>query len=219
MTNQLKTVKMMECRRCGYKNILPEAPFCPRCGLPLGRHAISGSPAQPTPSRPHRMGDGVRPTLTGILITNTDALARKYGCEPARVTQLLTGFIEGTVEWGMEWHLLDVAEQPGAGGKAEPMTWRRCNDLVTQVVEADRLPVGPDLHLFIIGGDDVIPVPRVDNPYEHATGEIATDMPYCFPGNYIPDFVDGKIAGLQAGEARNNVARLPLEDGKLDTRT
>lgn len=42
----------MECPRCGYKNILPSATFCPKCGQPLGQGASQMKGAQPMPSRP-----------------------------------------------------------------------------------------------------------------------------------------------------------------------
>lgn len=74
------------------------------------------------------------------------------------------------------------------------------------------------MHLFIIGGDDVVVIPKVDDPYEHGSGSIPTDTPYCFEGNFIPAFIQGSISDLQIADARNNVARLPLEDGKMETK-
>lgn len=42
----------MECPRCGYKNILPSATFCPKCGQPLTQPTTNAKAVQPMPSRP-----------------------------------------------------------------------------------------------------------------------------------------------------------------------
>lgn len=156
-------------------------------------------------------------TKYGIILTNTDILARKYGCEQAHVMQILSSFVEQAAEQDMEWHLVDMAQLLGRGVEADTADWTEYSNAVSEQIQIDGLPTGSDLHLFIIGGDDVIPVPRVKDPWEHGEGEIPTDMPYCFEGNFIPAFIEGTIADLQAADARNNVARLPLEDGRLDT--
>ena len=145
-------------------------------------------------------------TKYGIILTNTDILARKYGCEQAHVMQILSSFVEQAAEQDMEWHLVDMAQLLGSGVEADTADWTEYSNAVSEQIQIDGLPTGSDLHLLIIGGDDVIPVPRVKDPWEHGEGEIPTDMPYCFEGNFIPAFIEGTIADLQAADARNNVA-------------
>lgn len=156
-------------------------------------------------------------TKYGIILTNTDILAHKYGCEQEHVASILNTFILDARQQDMAWHLLDMMEVLGRDTEADEMDWADYSNQIDERIALDELPTGPDLHLFIIGGDDVIPVPRVKDPWEYGEGEIPTDMPYCFEGNFIPAFIEGTLADLQAADARNNVARLPLEDGKLDT--
>ena len=49
---------------------------------------------------------------------------------------------------------------------------------------------------------------RRANPYRYLL---------CFEGTYIVDLLDSRDSDFTVGCARNNVARLPLEDGQLDT--
>ena len=67
----------------------------------------------------------------------------------------------------------------------------------------------PKLSLFIVGGDDVIPMPRIANPINEEE-LLQSDMLYCFK--------DEDLTNLDAGEAICNVGRLPLESGSLPSK-
>ena len=70
------------------------------------------------------------------------------------------------------------------------------------------LAPSPKLCLFIIGGDDVIPMPRIPNPLGFDE-PLHSDFLYCFKDNDL-QIVDAKAAQCNTG-------RLPLEDGILKT--
>ena len=125
-------------------------------------------------------------------------------------------FIQNTYDQQMYWTFLDIA-QYGMDSANEPPSWIECNEAVSRCIAENKLTAGADLHLFIIGGDDVIPIPRVEDPWQYGSERIPTDTCYAFEGTYIVDLLDNRDSDFTVGCARNNVARLPLEDGKLST--
>ncbi len=152
----------------------------------------------------------------GIILTNANALARKYGCSTQDVYDVFNDFIQNAYDQQMYWTFLDIA-QYGMDSANEPPSWIECNEAVSRCIAENKLTAGADLHLFIIGGDDVIPIPRVEDPWPYGSERIPTDTCYAFEGTYIVDLLDNRDSDFTVGCARNNVARLPLEDGKLST--
>ena len=152
----------------------------------------------------------------GIILTNANALARKYGCSTQDVYDVFNDFIQNAYDQRMYWTFLDIA-QYGMDSANEPPSWIECNEAVSRCIAENKLTAGADLHLFIIGGDDVIPIPRVEDPWPYGSEQIPTDTCYAFEGTYIVDLLDNRDSDFTVGCARNNVARLPLEDGKLST--
>lgn len=150
----------------------------------------------------------------GIVMTDTCRLAEKYGRTREEIIAVFQPFFETAESQSMHWGFLDVAEHYDGMQSSD---WTEYNNLVSRFVEDYGLPAGPDLHLMIVGGADVIPVPEIADPYEHGSGIIPTDTCYSFDGTYLPDLVDGGNFTLEVSQARNNVARLPLEDGQLTT--
>lgn len=152
----------------------------------------------------------------GIILTNANALARKYGCSTQDVYDVFNDFIQNAYDQQMYWTFLDIA-QYGMDSANEPPSWIECNEAVSRCIAENKLTAGADLHLFIIGGDDVIPIPCVEDPWPYGSERIPTDTCYAFEGTYIVDLLDNRDSDFTVGCARNNVARLPLEDGKLST--
>ena len=152
----------------------------------------------------------------GIILTNGNALARKYGCSVQEVYDVFNDFIQTAYDQQMYWTFLDIA-QYGLDHEGEPASWIECNELVSRCIADNNLTAGPDLHLFIIGGNDVIPIPEVEDPWEYGSGHLPTDMCYAFRDTYIIDMLESNHAEFNADSVRNNVGRLPLEDGNLDS--
>ncbi len=154
----------------------------------------------------------------GILLTDSNALARKYGCTQQEVYDVFNDFIQTAYDQQMYWTFLDLAQYGIDSAQASP-SWQECNEAVSRCIADNGLSAGPDLHLFIVGGDDVIPIPRIDDPWEHSDDDAPqpTDTCYAFEGTYIPDLLEGEQSDFTVEAARNNVARLPLEDGPLTT--
>ena len=148
----------------------------------------------------------------GIILTNSIALADKYSCDVSKVYEVFQNFIDSTYEQKMYWYFLDVAELDAN------YSWEHINYAISQFIQQNNLEPSADLHLFIIGGEDVVPIPLMENPYENQYNTpIPSDMCYCFEGRYISDIIEGENLPLTTDAARNNVSRLPLENGKLRT--
>lgn len=151
----------------------------------------------------------------GIILTDSLKLAEKYGCTQQEVYDVFNDFIQTAYDQQMYWSFLDAATTQLASS-TEP-SWIDYNNLISDFIEEQGLQTGPDLHLFIIGGADVVPIPYVEDPYEHGSGQVPTDMCYAYPDTFIIDLLDGGICELTIDGVRNNVARLPLEDGPMQT--
>lgn len=179
-----------------------------------GASAVPSMPGQ-SKSAPQPAADALEARY-GIILTNANALARKYGCSTQDVYDVFDDFIQNAYDQRMYWTFLDIA-QYGMDSANEPPSWIECNEAVSRCIAENKLTAGADLHLFIIGGDDVIPIPRVEDPWPYGSERIPTDTCYAFEGTYIVDLLDNRDSDFTVGCARNNVARLPLEDGKLST--
>lgn len=175
---------------------MPQAPKMPGCPAP-GTHKA-------------QVAD-VFDEHYGIILTDTNLLAQKYQTSRQEIIAAFQPFCEQAESQNMHWGFLDVADHYASLGQGG---WTEYNALVTQFIEAYGLPSGPDLHLMIVGGEDVIPVPEVNDPYRDGN-KIPTDTCYSFEGTYLPDLVDGGNFTLELSHARNNTARLPLEDGVI----
>lgn len=156
---------------------------------------------EPDPLEPHY----------GMIVTQSLKLAQKYQCTQQQVYDVFNDFIQQAYNQQMYWMFVDIANYD------EVESWVEINNIISEQIEESDQESGPDYHLLIIGGDDVIPIPIVENPYEHGSEAIPSDMCYCFEGTYIEDILSGEDFALEISEARNNVSRLPLENGVLQT--
>ena len=147
----------------------------------------------------------------GIILTDSIRLASKYACSKQDVIEVFDNFIRKSEDQQMYWSLMDISDI----GQTD--SWITINSDINNFIQQNSLQAGPDLHLFIVGGNDVIPVPSIADPYEHSYGMVPTDLCYCFTDAYIADMVNGAELALDMACARNNVARLPLEDGQMRT--
>lgn len=151
----------------------------------------------------------------GIIFTDSVKLASKYCCGRSEVLNILQDFMGQSEAFGHHWLLLDAVEYQKELGR-DP-GWFDYNEVVSDFKMGMGLASGPSLCLFIIGGDDVIPIPMIADPYGTSRGLMPTDMAYCFSGLFLADLMDGPERVLSEEYVRNNVSRLPLEDGQMGT--
>lgn len=198
------------CPECGTR--LPaDSLFCGNCGTRLAQTSDScaGSAAFSSPEA--SCGKAGRDSdCDGIIFTNTDELARKYNVARADIQRIITSYIDDC-QGETDWVLLDMADHYGEMGEG---TWMDYSDVLQQFINDHGIQARPQLSLFIIGGNDVIPQPAEKNPCGDPADEyqelVYADFYYCFYGELPLDFLD-------FNKARCNVARLPLEMGRLST--
>lgn len=194
------------CPECGSR-VDAGNKFCPECGTCLS--------ADPTQNADATIDQSESECSDGILFTDTKTLAEKYGCNRNKVQALLRAFMTEAAEKEMHWQLLDAADYRQQLG-TDP-SWLDYNELLSDYMREEGYSYGMQTPVFIIGGDDVIPIPMVEDTFGTSdTGQMPCDMCYCFPGHFFSDLWDGDRT-IEISHVRNTVARLPLEDSRMQT--
>lgn len=204
LERQLQDVRSNSfCPECGSR-VETGSRFCPFCGTCLS--------AEPTVDA---LNQGESKCNDGILFADTEKLAEKYGCNKNKVQALLRAFMTEAAEKDMHWQLLDAADYRKQLGAAP--SWLDYNELLSDYMREEGFKYGIQTPVFIIGGDDVIPIPMVEDTFGTSdTGQMPCDMCYCFSDHFFSDLWDGDRT-IDISHVRNTVARLPLEDGRLQT--
>ena len=137
-----------------------------------------------------------------IVLTNSLRLAAKYRASQQDVLAILEKNL--VCQQIVEFLLLDVSDYQDEFG--EKPTWQDHKAILADFMAGMGLQPSPSLSLFIVGGDDVIPMPRIANPINE-TEQLESDILYCF--------AEEELTRLDVKEALCNVGRLPLESGSL----
>ena len=137
-----------------------------------------------------------------IVLTNSLRLAAKYRASQQDVLAILEKNL--VCQQIVEFLLLDVSDYQDEFG--EKPTWQEHKAIMADFMSGMGLQPSPSLSLFIVGGDDVIPMPRIANPINE-TEQLESDILYCF--------AEEELTRLDVKEALCNVGRLPLESGSL----
>lgn len=196
------------CPECGTK-VDADARFCPNCGIRL--EALEEEPEIVEDSSYENSDD----EQVGVIFTDTQKLAEKYDCPQEEVVAVIESLRDQSREHGMKWYLLDASEC--VEDTDEPF-WLDYNEAISDFMQEYDLPRGVEIPVFIIGGDDVIPIPMVEDVFGSSDDRrIPCDMCYCFEGNFFSDLWDGGDRRITDEYVRNNVSRLPLEDGEMES--
>ena len=137
-----------------------------------------------------------------IVLTNSLRLAAKYRASQQDVLAILEKNL--VYQQIVEFQLLDVTDYQDEFG--EKPTWQEHKAILADFMAGMGLQPSPSLSLFIVGGDDVVPMPRITNPINE-TEQLESDILYCF--------AEEELTRLDVKEALCNVGRLPLESGSL----
>lgn len=137
-----------------------------------------------------------------IVFTNSVHLAAKYRCSQQDVIGLLQKNL--LCQQTVEFFILDASDYQEEYG--DKPTWQEHKAILADFMMGMGIQPSPKLSLFIVGGDDVVPMPRIDNPINEEE-QLQSDFLYCFAENEIKRIV--------SKEAQCNVGRLPLESGSL----
>lgn len=137
-----------------------------------------------------------------IVFANSLRLAAKYRASQQDVLAILNKNL--VYQQIVEFLFLDVSDYQDEFG--DKPTWQEHKAILADFMAGMGLQPSPKLSLLIVGGDDVIPMPRIANPINE-TEQLQSDILYCFAGE--------ELTRLEAKVALCNVGRLPLESGSL----
>ena len=192
----------MFCPECG-NQLDDDMLFCPECGTKVEQEYEKSFDA---------------PVLKGILFTHIPNLARKLSVSQQDITDLLNSFIQLKAEQGILYRLADAGvEQKGFFSKrslTKDSPWHEYADILKQIHDEEtRKREEPSTFLFIIGGDDIIPMPAIPHYLGDKANDpdkkIDTDLLYAYPyGAKMNDAIrSGEIFFY---DALFYVGRLPL---------
>ena len=192
----------MFCPECG-NQLDDDMLFCPECGTKVEQEYEKNSEA---------------PILKGILFTHIPNLARKLSVSQQDITELLKSYIKLKAEQGVLYRLADAGvEQKGFFSKRsldQNSPWYEYADILKQIHDEEtRKREEPSTFLFIIGGDDIIPMPALPHYLGDKASDpdkkIDTDLLYAYPyGAKMNDAIrSGEIFFY---DALFYVGRLPL---------
>lgn len=148
--------------------------------------------------------------LTGFILTDTKRLSSLLATTQYDVINALSSYITSCASY-INWQLIDAADP-----MYDNMDKSDCHtyySILNDYYYGVGVSGGYNIPLFIIGGDDIIPMPAITSPLSGVGSEyIGADMVYGFaPSEYVrlEDFVSTK--------PRFAVGRLPLtNDWNLD---
>lgn len=181
----------MYCPECGTKIEEQGARFCPECGMRLDEAE------EPVPSVAQPAADGAAKEEVmewGFILTNCRLLAAKLGCHAEELNQLLVSYIEARQASGVDYQLIDVDNytyrKRSFLGRSRTVSlqpdspWGDYLDLLADAVEArtGKCAQGQPLYLFILGSNDIIPMPCVSHPVKDVSdNDIDTDLLWAYP--------------------------------------
>lgn len=164
------------------------------------------------------------PEKTGLIFTDSFAISQKYGCEKSVIDSILSDYISSSKKVGIEWSLLDLGDGAYSYQLENDQSWRSHLSILDDYCYGTGMETGPEVGLFIIGGDDVIPMARLINTtYNERRKDreqyLDSDLPYAYPSSDIDCTPEGLLnkGGILKNAPRFIVGRLPLEDGELSS--
>lgn len=161
---------------------------------------------------------------SGLLFTDSLRLAMKYHCQQGVVCNIIEDFVCKSLKVGITWSVLDLGVSDYSSFMENEISWQSYQAILDDYYLGMGMVPDEKYSLFIIGGDDVIPMPCVRNdaalnPDKTRERYLDADLLYCFNSNAIEIDSEGfvNIRKLLSSKPRFNVGRLPLEDGDMKT--
>ena len=212
------------CPECGTR-VPMDANFCPNCGYDFrsdGKEQDNGSDPF-LDDYNDELNDREDQLL--VLLYSGSALAFKYGMDLQEADDAMASLVDAASTQNVAAVCCNIDDWAGpmhtANGPA--IDWRVVSDsmgnAIRRIAAENGVNTGPAVLVLIIGGDDCIPMPRFANPSNSGLSELHSDMLYCWDDIYL-DFdqhPDNLEICLSFSDIRCCIARLPLEDGRLDT--
>ncbi len=193
----------MFCSECGFEINDPSIRFCPECGTQV---------------------EDMYTAARGVIFTNISLLAARLHTDKTTVTNIISDYIERKCEAGICYRLVDVGDYtyseamfPGFRRTASLNQGSALKDYMDILIDVFNTAVeeGEEdwQYLFIIGGIDIIPMPRVKHFVPNGSDrDIDTDILWSYPHrpNALKEIESQEIF---AESPMYLVGRLPFAEG------
>lgn len=142
--------------------------------------------------------------FTGFILTDTKRLAPVIHSSQDKLKEILGAYASACASY-INWQLVDVADS--MYDDMDKSDWRSYARVLSDYYIGLGLDGALNCPLFIIGGDDIVPMPRITSPLAGQVGReyLCVDMAYCFEPKKrvrLNDFI--------SSAPRFAVGRLPL---------
>ena len=176
----------MFCPECGNHIEDQNIHFCPECGAKIKQdsHVEKNTPDSQS------QGTGIH----GLIFTNVGLLAEKMEIDEQDLLSILDEFIRQKREYGISYKLVDAGnysyQKSGFWGNNRTVCLTLNSPLwdymdILMDVHNGEKKTGSEMsqYLFIIGGNDIIPMPCIHHyiPDDSNDDSIDTDMLYAYP--------------------------------------
>lgn len=203
-----KTKSIRYCSQCGTP-VSADDKFCGKCGEKLN-HDNTEAKSNNTQTQSYR---------SGIIYTDTQALATKFGVHRGTILALLNSYIENVSSY-IDYRLLDVCEHLQRETVMPLSTmygekdWKAYHSILYKNYIFSQHELTE--YLFIIGGEDIIPMPEIPSVFTIPDKIIPTDYLYAY-SNVIPKGTIEIVNSISSQNICYHVGRLPLgTDATLD---
>lgn len=214
----------MFCPECGTK-LDNEALFCPECGTKVTSLQVVETATNNIPCVDNAGTVSDEPDIVarGFILTNIQSLSRRLHVCKENIQDALHGYIQGMRHLGVRYVLLDAgdytyqAKSFWGGHKHVSLgsadTWADYAAVLKDAHDAEVRSGQPESdYLFIIGGDDDVPMPCLPHFFSNDNDrDFDTDLLYAYP---YGDEMAAKLLSqeLFSYDALFYVGRLPLAD-------
>lgn len=164
----------MYCYNCGSR-IEPNDHFCAHCGVCLGDEETPRRLASKYFDIEIADVKGDSPTDEGYVLTDSLRLAERLSTNVQTIKSVLEEFVSIRATEGVRYNVLDLHVSERQNG----ISWQECQRFLTIRYHQDLNSGKRPVYLFIIGGDDIIPMPTLPLKINN-DDTVDSDLPYAY---------------------------------------
>lgn len=140
--------------------------------------------------------------LTGLILTNTRCLASIISSNSRMVKKVIATYVSSCNSY-IDWQVVDISNEMYAD--IDKTNWLAYIPVLNDYYWGLGLQDRNYCPLFILGGDDVVPMPTIHNPLDCVGREyLYSDMAYCFDSSNL------RLIDYVSQKPRFAVGRLPV---------